>query len=299
MIKAAELPLNKRGAVYHLDLLPEEIGDLIITVGDPARVEEISRHFDRVEVKRAHREFVTHTGTIGPQRLSVISTGIGIPNIDIVMNELDALVNVDLTNRMPCAEAKSLIIIRLGTTGGLQETCKPGDVILSRFAIGFDTLLNYYQGELSEHSKIEKALKLHMEGESGPFYLVEADTSLLHHFKNMGSVGITATCGGFYGPQGRRLRIPLFYPAFLDKLAAFAYSNYQVLNFEMETAGILGLGRLLGHHCLSISVIIANRVTGVFASDIKATVEEFIEKALSHFEGLSRNEVLGVRQEVL
>ncbi|WP_133127449.1 nucleoside phosphorylase [Legionella nagasakiensis] len=288
MIKPAELPLNSRGAVYHLDLLPEELADLIITVGDPGRVQQVSRHFDSVELKRIHREFVTHTGYIGQQRISVISTGIGVPNVDIVMNELDALVNIDLATRMPYEKTKQLTIIRLGTTGSLQESSRPGDMVISHFAVGFDTLLDYYQSNFSpELIAMHTALADHLAEACGSFYLVEADNTLRELFKDLGAAAITATCGGFYGPQGRRLRIPLRYPHLLEKLATFNFSNLKILNFEMETAGILGLGQLLGHRCISVSVTIANRITGEFAENIQKQVEHLIIKALQYMGHLS------------
>jgi len=281
MIAAADLPLNKRDAVYHLDLRPEELADIVITVGDPSRVQQVSQHFDHIEIKRAHREFVTHTGTIGKRRLSVLSTGIGVPNIDIVMNELDALVNIDLTTRVPFEKSKQLTIIRFGTTGGLQADCAPGDILISRFGIGFDTLLDYYQHKpLYTLNAMHDALESHLAGESGPFYLAESDKGLLEYFSPLGTVGITATCGGFYGPQGRHLRIPLRFPNLLNKLTTFSFSNLAVINFEMETAGILALGQLLGHRCLSLSMVIANRIKGLFAKDVNAHVEQLIVAAL-------------------
>lgn len=281
MIQAAELPLNERGAVYHLDLLPEELSDTIITVGDPSRVGQISQYFDAIEVKRAHREFVTHTGRIGEKRLSVISTGIGVPNIDIVMNELDALVNIDLSTRQPKSVLKQLTIVRLGTTGSLQRHCEPGDIVLSRFAIGFDTLLDYYpHWQTPQLQALRIALMAQLDGHSGSFYLAAADESLVDYFSAMGITGITATCGGFYGPQGRRLRLPLTYPNLLSQLTNFDFDHHKITNFEMETAGILGMGQLLGHRCLSISVVLANRITGVFAQNVKELVEQLIEQAL-------------------
>ena len=282
MIAAAELPLNERGAVYHLDLLPDELADVVITVGDPGRVEHVSRHFDRIDVKRAHREFITHTGYIGSCRVSVVSTGIGVPNTDIVMNELDALVNIDLKKRIPHVNNRQLIIIRLGTTGGLQASCEPGDIVITRFAIGFDTLLDYYQDSFSSPmlSDMKDALYLHLAGESGSFYVAEADNRLVEHFSRLGTTGITATCGGFYGPQGRLLRIPLRYPHLLDKLTTFTFNHLSITNFEMETAGILGLGELFGHHCLSLSVVVANRIKGSFAENMEEKIEKLIVNAL-------------------
>lgn len=281
MIAPDVLPLTARGAVYHLDLTPEEVADVIITVGDPARVSRVSSRFDVIEVKRSHREFITHTGYFAGRRLSVLSTGIGMPNIDIVMNELDALVNIDLNTRTIRTHKKSLTIIRLGTTGGLLSNCMPGDIHISQYAIGFDTLLDYYQCTFSEKlTQLQRALIEYLAGNSPSFYLAEADEGLVRHFQGLGSVGITATCGGFYGPQGRLLRIPLRYPDLLYKLMQFDYADMPVINLEMETAAILGLGRALGHRCISLGVVLANRVKGLFVDDAQATVEAMIDEAL-------------------
>lgn len=288
MIKSAELPLNARKAVYHLDLLPEELADTVITVGDPERVHQVSRHFDQIELKRSHREFVTHTGWLGQTRLSVLSTGIGVPNIDIVLNELDALVNIDLTTRCPKKKTKSLNIIRLGTTGSLQKTCMPGDVIMSHFALGFDTLLAYYKTELSpELSAFKEAVELHMQGASGPFYVACADKALCKAFEEIGLASITATCGGFYGPQARMLRLPLHYTQFMRRLSQFQFEGFKIMNFEMETAGLLGLGGLLGHRCMSLSVVLANRITGEFVANPLLHTEALIMRSLDYICHLS------------
>lgn len=281
MISPAELPINKRGAVYHLDLCRDELADIVITVGDPGRVAQVSRYFDKVEVVRIHREFITHTGWLGNKRISVVSTGIGMPNIDIVMNELDALKNIDLQSRTPLAHPQSLTIIRLGTTGGLQGDCIPGDIMVSAYAVGFDTLLDYYAYTLDpELEALHDAMSHHLAHEASSFYVSQADTALVKYFSQLGKSGITATCGGFYGPQGRHLRIGLRYPHLLDKLTSFKHDGVSVINFEMETAAILGLGTLLGHHCLSLSVALANRQTGEFVADINVGVENLIKKAL-------------------
>jgi uridine phosphorylase len=281
MYKQADLPLNSRGAVYHLDLLPEELADTIITVGDPGRVQQISNKFDSIEITRAHREFVTHTGYLGKKRISVISTGIGMPNIDIVMNELDALVNIDLTTLTSKKKQHVLKIIRLGTAGSLQSSCNVGDIIVSRYAVSFDGLLGYYQYQTpSKLKKMLSNLRDHTNGSCGQIYLSEADLELFNQFSSIGIAGITATCSGFYGPQGRQLRVALAYPDLLDKLVTFDFYSYKIFNFEMETAGILGLGKLFGHQCLSISVVIANRITGEFSEVITDKVEDLIDKAL-------------------
>lgn len=281
MITPAELPINHRGAVYHLDLRPEELADTVITVGDPGRVSQVSQFFDAIEIKRSHREFVTHTGYLGTQRVTVVSTGIGMPNIDIVMNELDALVNIDLNTRMIKKNKKKLTIIRLGTTGGLSEACSPGDVVISRFALGFDTLINYYQYNPSQDLQtMAVELNNYLGGHNGPFYISESCPQLANQFSSLGQLGITATCGGFYGPQGRQLRVPLRYPDFVDKLSHFVSNNYPVINLEMETAALYALGSLLGHRCLSLSVVLANRAKGSFTVDIKACLDLLINKSL-------------------
>jgi uridine phosphorylase len=283
MISIADLPTNARGAVFHLDLLPEEVADIVITVGDPSRVMHVSKHFDSIEVQRAHREFVTHTGYIGKQRLTVLSTGIGVPPIDIVMTELDALVNIDLKARIPKAETRSLTVLRLGTTGTLQAERQLGDVLITRFAIGFDNLLEYYRTVyLKTLDDLRANLTQHLAGGSSSFYLTEADTSLVQHFAPLGTIGITATCDGFYGPQGRNVRVPLRYPNLLQRLISFEFLGLRVINFEMETAGILGMGQLLGHRCLSISAVIANRINKTFSSDFQKSMEEIIIKTLPY-----------------
>lgn len=281
MIKEADLPLNQRGAVYHLNLRPEELSDTVITVGDPDRVGQVSRYFDRMDCKLEHREFVTHTGYIGSKRLSVISTGIGVDNIDIVMNELDALVNIDLVDRTPKTKTRALNIIRLGTTGGVIESCLPGDIVLSRYALGFDSMYSFYEKPKStELEAFTQEMREHLAELNVPFYVTEASETLHQHFNTLGMSGITATCTGFYGPQGRHLRIPLARPGLVERLASFRHGDYQMTNLEMETAALYALSAMLGHSCLSISVIIANRVRGTFASDVQKCTDQMIEGAL-------------------
>lgn len=290
MYKFSELPLNRRGAVYHLDLLPEELADIVITVGDPERVPLISRHFDRIEYKRGHREFITHTGYIGSQRVSCLSTGIGLPNIDIVMNELDALANIDLVKRAPKSNLKQLTIVRFGTTGSLDPESKPGDIYASKYAIGFDSLLSYYQHRYSaKMSQFYQKLSTHMGEKSGPFYVAKSDDFLHQIFAERTIPSITATCGGFYAPQGRALRIPLAYPDFLKDLMTFSFDDHRILNFEMETAGILALGDMFGHRCLSLSIALANRMTGEFSVEVTKHVEDLIAEALHLLTYLSSN----------
>ncbi|SFV28197.1 nucleoside phosphorylase [Thermoflavifilum thermophilum] len=288
MIASSELILNERGAVYHLDLRPEEIAHTIITVGDPGRVPVVSRHFDRIEVQRSHREFVTHTGTIGNKRLTVISSGIGTDNIDIVLNELDALVNIDLKQRIPKPTHTSLQLFRLGTCGGLQADVPTDALVISTHGLGLDNLMHYYAADYSdEEQELIRAFISHAGWDQTPLkpYLVAADPDLLKSFTSEPHqlspyYGITASCPGFYGPQGRQLRAPLAYPQLVDQLSSFRFQHHRITNFEMETSALYGLARLLGHRCLSISTIVANRAAGTFSSDSQKAIERMITRFL-------------------
>ena len=282
-LQASELILTESGAIYHLNLRPDQLADTIITVGDPDRVATVSRHFDRIEEQAQHREFITHTGYIGSKRLSVVSTGIGPDNIDIVLNELDALANIDLENREIREQKKALTIIRLGTSGSLQADVPVDSLVASSFAIGLDNLMLYYkQDNNPEESFIiqefQEHLKLQNEGLKP--YIAEGAISLRNRFLDDFVHGITVTCPGFYGPQGRVLRAPLAYPHLIDALQGFESRDQRITNFEMETAAIYGLGRLLGHHCLSISAIVANRADKTFSPDMGRAVENMIVRSL-------------------
>lgn len=282
-IAASELILNARGAVYHLDVRPEEIAHNIITVGDPDRVQQVSKHFDRVEGQYRHREFVTHTGYVGNTRISVVSTGIGTDNIDIVLNELDALVNIDFTTRQVKEGLTSLQIVRLGTSGSLQAHIPVDGFVVSTHAIGLDNLLPYYTfSNTPEELHILEAFRgqVRLNPSLARPCLFEAAPALLERFGEGFHGGITVTCPGFYAPQGRQLRGALSHPELIDQLSAFRYEHRLVTNFEMETAGIYGLGRVLGHSCLSLSAIVANRVRGEFSADGNAAVEKLIAAAL-------------------
>ena len=282
-IAESELILNERGAVYHLNLLSEELADTIITVGDPDRVEAVSRYFDRVEYQGRHREFITHTGFIGKKRLSVVSTGIGPDNIDIVMNELDALANIDLGTRSIREHCRSLRIIRVGTSGSLQADIPTDSFVASTHAIGLDNLMNFYQHSINEEEKqILHAFNTHTQlhqGMSNP-YIASAGMSLLKHFAVGFHLGVTVTCPGFYGPQGRVLRMGLTQPALIDRLTGFRFGNHRISNFEMETSAIYGMGRVLGHQCLSLSAIVANRINQTFTNDGQAAVDKLIRRSL-------------------
>lgn len=282
-IAESELIINERGAIYHLDLLPEELAENIITVGDPDRVKEISKHFDKVEVERHHREFVTHTGFIGEKRISVVSTGIGTDNIDIIMNELDALVNIDFETRSINEELKQLNIIRIGTSGSLQADIPVDSFVASTHGLGVDNLMNFYLHESNEEEKqLIHAFVTQTQlnnGFGGP-YISAASIQLLKHFVDGYYQGITVTCPGFYGPQGRILRLGISNPQFIDNLTAFEFGNYRITNFEMETSAIYGLGKALHHHCLSLSAIIANRIHKNFSKDPLSLMDQLIKKSL-------------------
>lgn len=288
-IPESELILNSRGAVYHLNLLPEELAPTIITVGDPNRVQQVSKHFDLIEVKQQHREFISHTGFIGKKRITVISTGIGTDNIDIVLNELDALINIDFDLRTVKPQLQSLNIIRVGTCGSLQEDIPVDSFIASTHALGIDNLLNYY---VHDNNEEEKNILQHFinhtqvtEKFSQP-YIAAASAALLKNFVSGFHHGITVTCPGFYGPQGRVLRLGLTFPNLIDTFTQFQYGNYHIINFEMETSAIYGLGKLLGHHCLSLNTVVANRVSKQFSKNAVESMEKLIERTLEIIESI-------------
>jgi len=282
-IESSELIINKRGAIYHLDLRPEEIAQTVITVGDPGRVEQVSKYFDSIEYKQQHREFITHTGFIGKKRISVISTGIGPDNIDIVMNELDALVNIDLEERVIKKNKTSLTVIRLGTSGSLQGDIPVDSFVAGTHGLGIDNLLNYYKHDNNDEEKTllqQFAAHTQLDNNFSHPYIASASGAIIKHFVEGFYHGITVTCPGFYGPQGRVLRLGLTNPQLVDRLTQFYYGNHRITNFEMETSAIYGLGKLLGHQCLSVNVIVANRVNKTFTKDGTAAVEGLITKAL-------------------
>lgn len=282
-IGESELIINNRGAVYHLNLTPAELANTVITVGDPSRVSEVSKHFDSIEGKYEHREFITHTGLIGNKRISVISTGIGPDNIDIVLNELDALVNIDFSTRTIQPNLTQLTIIRMGTSGSLQVDIPVDSFVVSSHGLGIDNLLNYYkQANNEKELQILQAFKDHTQiGNKGlQPYISAAATSILKEFVTGFHHGITVTCPGFYGPQGRILRLPLQFPDLINQLTSFRFGNHRISNFEMETSAIYGLGKLLNHHCISISAIVANRVQQTFSKDGGKAVENLIVKSL-------------------
>ena len=280
-IAESELIINSRGAVYHIDLRPEELAPNVILVGDPGRVAQVSRYFDKVEVKQQHREFVSHTGTIGGKRITCLSSGIGPDNIDIVLNELDALVNIDFETRQIKPQLASLNIIRLGTCGSLQADVPVDSFVAGTHGLGLDNLLNYYRLEQNDQEKeLLQAFITHTQLTGTTPYISIAGASLLRHFVDGYHQGITVTCPGFYGPQGRVLRLGISNPHLIDRLTEFRHGNHRIANFEMETSAIYGLGKLLGHHCLSLNAVIANRVRQEFSKDTAATVDNLIRHSL-------------------
>lgn len=283
MIPASELILNERGAIYHLDCRPEEIADTIIVVGDPDRVKKVSQYFDRIEYQNQHREFITHTGYVGNKRLTVCSTGIGPDNIDIVFNELDALANIDLETRTVRPQLKSLQIVRIGTSGSLQADIPVDAFVAGTHGLGLDNLLHFYHLTNNEEEKqLLQAFIRHtgLDGHASAPYLSSAGVSLLKHFVEGFHHGITVTCPGFYGPQGRVLRLSLRHPGLNDQLSSFHFGAHRIANFEMETSAIYGMGRLLGHQCLSLNAIVANRIRKEFSKDAAATIDRLIKKVL-------------------
>jgi uridine phosphorylase len=282
-IPESELIINNRRAIYHLNVRPEELADTIIVVGDPERVKKVSAHFDKIEHQLQHREFITHTGYIGNKHLSVVSTGIGPDNIDIVLNELDALANIDFETRMIKEKLTKLNIIRFGTSGSLQADIPVDSFVASTHGLGLDNLLNFYSYEktTAENDMADAFIaQTNLDINITNPYAFAGSNMLLQKFGETFYKGITVTCPGFFGPQGRVLRLGLRSPGLVDKLTQFNFNNNRITNFEMETSAIYGLGKLMGHECLSINAIIANRVVKEFSKDSNAAVEKLIIKSL-------------------
>lgn len=282
-IAASELILNNDNSIYHLKLQPHQIAKDIIVVGDPGRVEIISNYFDTIEYKASNREIVTHTGTLNSKRLTVMSTGMGTDNIDIVLNELDALVNIDLENRIVKEEHSSLNIIRLGTSGALQKDIPVDSFVISEFGLGLDGLMNYYDFEQTDEELDLLSQFYTQTNYSKTFaqpYFVKTSAKLFDKLKDGCISGITATASGFYGPQGRILRIPLKETRLNEKLRDFNHNNYNITNFEMETSALYGLSRVLGHNACTICAIIANRFSGEISKNYKVAVNKLIEDTL-------------------
>ncbi len=282
-IQASELIINPNGSIYHINLKPGQVADTVILVGDQDRVSMISKHFDSIEFESRHREFVATTGTIRGKRLSVLSTGIGTDNIDIVVNELDALINIDFSTRSIKPNHTTLKLIRLGTSGAIQPTIPVGSVIKTEMAIGFDGLLNFYanRDEITA-SAIESAFLKHTnwnEHLARP-YFVTASNVLLKKFKDHFIPGITISSPGFYGPQGRVLRIPLADATINNKIESFVFDEKVITNFEMESSAIYGLASHLNHEAITICAVIANRSTKKFDENYNVIVERMIKEVL-------------------
>ncbi len=278
-----ELILTPENRVYHINLKAEDIADDVIVVGDQHRVAQISAHFSKIEFKTEHREFVTHTGIYKGKRITVLSTGIGPDNIDIVLNELDAAVNINLQTRTLNPNHRSLNIIRLGTSGALQADIPVNGLVVSSHGLGLDGLLNFYQNwqSINEDDISNTFIKHTNWLPNLPYpYCVAASPQLLTKFKPGNFVGITATAPGFYGPQGREIRLKAAMQNLNESLTSFKLNEQRITNFEMETSALYGLGKLLGHNCLTVCVIIANRVRKEFTSDYKKSVEILIENCL-------------------
>lgn len=280
-----ELILNADNKVYHLNLCNDDIADNIILVGDQNRVKQISNYFEKIEFKAEHREFITHTGWFNKQRISVLSTGIGTDNIDIVVNELDAAANIDLQKRELKKEHRKLNLIRLGTCGSLQEDVDVNQFVVSTHGIGLDGLLCFYKNwENFSESEISEAFIKHCFWPSTlPFpYCVAASETLLKKFNHVEFVhGITATAPGFYGPQGRQIKLPTTLPQLNENLSTFKYKQNRIINFEMETSALYGLSKLLNHRSLTVCVVIGNRVTKKFTSNYNKSVSSLIETCLN------------------
>ncbi len=285
-IAASELILNDDGSIYHLHLHPEQIADTIITVGDPDRVEAVSKHFDRIEHRVQKREFITHTGYIGTTRLTVISTGIGTDNIDIVFNELDALANIDFQTRLPKTQHQALKFVRVGTSGSMQADIPVDSFVISAYGIGLDGLLGYYQRDLTEEeAQLKSELQAHLDQHHLQLpvglEVAAAGPQLQQAFAHKNwQQGLTLTATGFYAPQNRNLRAKPAYPQLFEVLEQFHYQALAVTNLEMETAAIYGMANMLGHEALSLNAILANRRAGSFSQKPKAIVQQLIQETL-------------------
>lgn len=281
-IPVSELPKQPNGAIYHLGLFPEEIADDIILVGDPGRVEKISSRFDKVELKRQNRELITHTGVKNGKRLSVISTGMGTDNIDIVLTELDALANIDLEKMEVKSEHKALNLIRIGTSGALQAEIDTGSFVASAYGLGIDGVLQFYKNNGDfEDELVEEFVKQTGWNEKLPYpYCTAASQQLLDKVAHDFYQGITVSAPGFFGPQGRLVRAPLMYPELNRKIEEFAFNGKTITNMEMECSAIYGLSRVLGHNPLTVCLIVANRVTYGSAFDYHTMMNKLIDTVL-------------------
>lgn len=286
MIESSELILNDDDSIYHLNLKPEQLADKIILAGDPDRISLISSYFDHIEHVVQNREFITHTGTYKGTRISAIATGIGTDNIDIVLNELDALVNIDLKNRIERKEKKSLSLVRIGTCGSINSKVPSDEVVASKYAFGLDGLLNFYNFEMDDnekaiHSEILEQCKW-PERLNNP-YLVESGSTLFKKMGSIGHAGITITAPGFYAPQGRAIRLQPHDSNLNERLRSFDLDGLEFINYEMETSALYGLAKLLGHEACTLCAVVANRYAKSFSEDYKPTIKKIIEHVLEQF----------------
>ena len=278
-LKASELILNKDGSIYHLGLLPEDLANTIIVVGDPARVSAISKYFDSIELKKQKREFNTHTGSYKGKRITVMSTGMGTDNIDIAFTELDALVNIDLKAKKIKDDLTTLDIIRIGTTGSIREEIPVDAFIVSEMAIGFDGLMHFYKDDSFLKKEIAQAFveQTGWSDKKALPYVVEGSRKLIEKLSSGATTkGFTGTNIGFYGPQARILRADVPDHNMNEKIADFNYKGYKITNLEMETSGIYGMSKLLGHHAISMNLVLANRATGEFAENAREMMDKLI-----------------------
>lgn len=292
MLHPSELILNPDGSIYHLKLRPEHIAQKIIVAGDPQRIASISEHFDVIEHKIENREFITHTGKYNGVRVSAIATGIGTDNIDIVLNEIDAIVNIDLENKVAKKDLTPLEIVRIGTCGSLQEDVPSDEIVVSTHAVGLDGLMNFYQFEMeTEEQQIFTELKkqTHWKDEFNKPYLVAGSNHLIEKIGKGFHRGITITANGFYAPQGRRLRLLPRYEQVNENLRKFNYEGHRIMNYEMETSALYGLSRLMGHDACTVCAVVANRYANSFSKNYKSVMADLIETVLNRITRTENN----------
>ncbi len=286
IFEESELILNADKKIYHLNLLPEEIADDIIVVGDPARVATISKHFDRIELKVQNRELVTHTGYFNQKRITALSTGMGPDNIDIVLNELDALANIDFETRTAKATHRKLSIIRIGTSGAMQADIPVDSFVASSYGLGIDGVMNFYKktNEVMDHELTDEFIRqTNWLPTLATPYAIKSSEFLMEKIAGDMMQGITATAPGFFGPQGRELRAELAFPEMNERMTTFAYNTHRITNFEMETSALYGLGKVLGHETLTVCLIIGNRISRQFSQNYKPIMEKLTLLVIERF----------------
>jgi uridine phosphorylase len=282
-LDTSELVINPDGSIYHLAMRPEQLGDVVFVVGDPGRVERVSRNFERIEHRSQNREFIAHTGVYNGTHVTALSTGIGTDNIDIVLSELDALANIDLVARTPRKEQRPLRIIRLGTCGAMQEDIQVGSVVVSAFAVGLDNVMHYYACEPTdrENRMLNDLLEQTEWPDNLPLpYVAQGDKALLELLGHDNTVGITLTAGGFYGPQGRQLRLVPAVDGLNERFTAFSHEGLRITNYEMETSALFGLGGMLGHRTASVCLVVANRLRKEYNKDHEGDIDRMIAEVL-------------------